>query len=123
MCAHFPRLGLLVTLLALTCQLALGASVPRTADRLARFRIICHIDDRAGGPDNAPAGPLHRAPNCQVCPLCVAFTAPAPTLLSGPSLPTRTIVRLVRAAPLSRAAVPPAPGLLWARPRGPPAQA
>ncbi len=115
----FSRLGLFVTLLALTCQLALGASVPGTADSLAPFGIICHAD----GPGGAPASPLHRGPTCQFCPLCAAFTTPAPTLLSGSSIPVRAPAHLVRATPPLLAVVAPTTNLLSARPRGPPAEA
>jgi hypothetical protein len=111
--ARFSAPGLFVALLALACQLALGASVPRTAGLLAPFGIICHAD-------GTPAAPLHRAPNCQFCPLCVAFATPAPTLLSGPLMPHRATARMLRVTPLQRVALAPAPSLLSARPRGPP---
>jgi len=116
---RFPGPGLFVALLALTCQFALGASVPRTADPLAAFGLICHAD----GAGHAPAGPLHRGPNCQSCPLSTAFTTAAHTPLSGATISLRATERLARAAPRRLAAVAPAISLLSARPRGPPATA
>jgi hypothetical protein len=114
---RFTGLGLFVTLLALTCQLALGASAPGTADSLAPFGIICHTNGSGG----APAAPLHRGPTCQFCPLCAAFTTPAPTLLSGASIPVRATAHLARATRPLLAVVAQATTLLSARPRGPPA--
>jgi len=114
--SRFTGPALFVTLLALACQLAAGASMPRTVDPLSPISIICHTD----GADGAPAAPLHRGPNCQLCLLCAAVTTAAPTLLSGSPIQTRATARLVRTMPLPVAT---APGRLAARPRGPPAAA
>jgi hypothetical protein len=112
---RFPGPGLFVALLALTCQLALAAWVPRTADPLTAFGIICH----AGRTESPPAAPLHGGPNCQFCPLCAVFTTAAAVPLSGSSMPAHVL----RAVPLRLTAVAPATRLLSARPRGPPATA
>jgi hypothetical protein len=116
---RFHGLGLFVALLALACQLAIGASVPPTAGSIAPFAVICHADSSRG----VPTVPSHRGPDCQFCPLCAAFAAPAPTLLSGLSVPPRRPAHLVHATPVARAAIAPAPSLLSAHPRGPPAAA
>jgi hypothetical protein len=47
---RFPDLGLFVALPASICQLALGVSMPRTADAIASFGIICHGDAIGGAP-------------------------------------------------------------------------
>jgi hypothetical protein len=120
---RFPGPGLFVALLALTCQLALGASAPGTANGTADPRapsgIICHVGD----PGTVPSAPLHRGPTCQLCPLCIALSTPAPPLLSGASVPPRATAHLMRAGPPLRAATAPAINLLSARPRGPPPEA
>src|SRR5277367_3163346 len=120
MCSRFPPQALFLALLAVACQLALGATVPRpawggAAQPLAHFGIICHTD----GASDGPATPPDHGPICQFCPLCGAFSAPTPTLLSGSSIPTRATARMVRATPLRPAVAAPATSLLSARPRGP----
>lgn len=111
--------GLFLALLALAVQLAVGANVPVTAVparmQVAALGIICHSDHGT----NSPA-PHHRAPDCQFCPLCGALTTPAPTLGSGPFVPTPVSVRTTQAAPLPPARAPPATYPFAAPPRGPP---
>lgn len=116
------RSGLLLALLALGCQLAVGATVPAAAAQafapLAGYGVICHADDGTG---SAPT-PGHKSSDCQLCPLCVAFATPAATFADRPSLPlpdapARMVTAAVRPAPIP----PPATRPLGARPRGPPA--
>lgn len=112
--------GLFLALLALMCQVAVGATVPAAAAQalrpLAGFGVICHAED--GGP--APAH-RHSAPDCQLCPLCVAFVTPAATLADAPAVPAPVSVALPLAAPPPPATAPPVPRPLETRPRGPPA--
>ena len=118
-----PRLTLVrlfLALLALGCQLAVGATVPAAAAQalapLAGYGVICHADDGTGG---APT-PQHKAPDCQFCPLCAAFSTPSATLADVPIVPPPVAIALPMAAPLPPATAPPATRPLETRPRGPP---
>ncbi len=96
-----PVHGLLGALLALMVQLALAAVVPAPAapSRLAFADApICHAADSSG---SAPA-PGH-APECLICPLCIAIHASAAI-----SLPTgEASVPVARLHPLPRPELPP----------------
>ncbi len=108
-------LSLLLALLALTSQVALGAVVlpdeaaarEQSVATLDALSIICDSSP-ATAPDQPP--PHHRHnPDCALCPLTTALAMPAVILASGPDLPPPT--RRVGDA----AALPPPA-------RGPPAQ-
>ncbi len=115
-----PLFGLLLALLALGCQLAVGATVPAAAAQalapLAGYGVICHADDGAGGTPT----PQHKAPDCQLCPLCAAFSTSAATLTDIPFMPRPVAMAMPIAAPRPPSTAPPATRALDARPRGPP---
>ena len=117
---HRTLFGLLLALLALGCQLAIGATEPAAAAQafapLAGYGVICHADDGTGG---APT-PQHKAPDCQLCPLCAAFSTPTATLADAPFVPRPVAIALPVAAPRPPSTAPPATRPLDARPRGPP---
>jgi len=112
--------GLFLALLALMCQLAVGATVPAAAaqalDPLAGVARICHSDDGGQTPAHN-----HTAPDCQLCPLCAAFVTPAATLADTPTVPAPLAVALPLAAPAPQATAPPSTRPPETRPRGPPA--
>jgi hypothetical protein len=117
-------LGLFFALLALACQLAVGATVPAAAAQavqpLAGFTIICHAGDGTSGLPNPPHQP---APDCQICLLCAAFATPVATLAASPLVPAPQTAALALAAPLPPSTAPLTVRLLAARPRGPPSLA
>jgi hypothetical protein len=120
---HRTPFGLLLALLALGCQLAIGATVPAAAAQalapLAGYGVICHAEDST---DGAPT-PRHKAPDCQLCPLCTAFSTPAAMLVDRPFVPPPVAIAGPVAAPRPPSTAPPAARLLDARPRGPPSLA
>lgn len=120
MASRVPLFRLFLALLALGCQLAVGATVPAAAAQalapLAGYGVICHADDGTGG---APT-PQHKAPDCQFCPLCAAFSTPAATLADVPVVPPPVGIALPVTAPRPPSTAPPAVRLLAAPPRGPP---
>ncbi|HET6240004.1 MAG TPA: hypothetical protein VFE41_34345 [Acetobacteraceae bacterium] len=122
--SRFPGLGLFITLLALACQLAVGATIQPAGGALARplaqSGIICHGDGAGGG---VPIAPTRPGRNCQLCPLCTTFTTPAPTLVGVPSIPAPARAGGAFAAPLPISAAHAVARLLSASPRGPPARA
>lgn len=116
---HRTSHGLFLALLALGCQLALGATVPAAArglTSLAGYGVICHVDDGTG---SAPTPP-HKAPDCQLCPLCATLATPAATLADAGSVPLPAIVARRIALPRPSSTAPPATRRTDARPRGPP---
>jgi hypothetical protein len=119
---HRTPFGLLLALLALGCQLAVGATVPAAAAQalapLAGYSVICHADDGTGG---APT-PQHKAPDCQLCPLCAAFSTPAAALVDRPFVPPPVAIAILVAAPRPPSTAPPSAHRLDARPRGPPSR-
>jgi hypothetical protein len=108
--------GLLVALLAIASQLALGAIVlpdeasarEQSVAALDALTIFCSSATPTA-PDDAPKHHHRHAQDCAICPLAVALAMPAAVLASAPALPPPSS----RAA--DRAALPPPA-------RGPPAQ-
>jgi hypothetical protein len=110
--------GLLLTLLALTMQLAFGAVLPRfeVASARAVVTTICHADETS---DPAPPAP-HHPPDCPICPFCASLSAPAFALSVCAAQPAPRVVVVARAVVLPPATARPTKVALAARPRGPP---
>ena len=108
--------GLLLAVLALVSQLALGSVVLSDDAQAAEFDAIAVLC-QTGAP--APVHHQH-APDCAICPLCVALALPGVILTPGPVLPAPSVrgVAVVALPPPARA--PPARTLRLAQPRGPP---
>lgn len=109
------RRGLLAALLAVLIQLVAVSAVPAAAPDVGA---ICH----AGTHDSRDPAPVH-APDCALCPLCVALAAPAPLPVAGPAVPPRRVVAVSTVEATSRAAPPPAAPRTARSARGPPAGA
>ena len=114
-------MGLLVAVVAMVSQLALGAMVlpdDRPADPVAALTalsVLCQAGHPAGG---RPA-PARRAPQAAVCPLGVTLASPAVIVGPAPALPAPPAELALRAAP-PPAGAPPALAVTAAYPRGPP---
>jgi hypothetical protein len=113
-----PFWRLLLTLLALAAQLAMGASVPS----VAAFAVadggvpICH-----GGEDPVDTPAPHHPADCVLCPLCIAMTGASAMLqASGPVVPAPRAVAIGLAAPPPPSTAPPAARRYAAQPRAPP---
>ena len=113
------RFGLLAALLALSAQLAFGAAVPQPALGEVGFGIICH----SGTNGAAPTQPGHHAPDCALCPLCVALAMPGPTLTAPPPMPVPGVVVVLASCMPPPQTGPPYFPVRSARPRGPPSLA
>jgi hypothetical protein len=117
---RFPT-GLLLAMLALVSQLALGSVVvpdDAGAAELAAVAIFCQTA-APGTPQ--PATPHHQhAPGCAICPLCVALAAPGAILTPAPLLPVPSVRQVAQIALPPPARGPPARPLRTALPRGPP---
>ncbi len=113
------RLGHLLALFALVCQVLLGgATLPdMSMAEPAALGLICHADAPAT-PDHAPARHRH-TPGCALCPLCVvAMQAVIPAM--APALPGPSVRGADRVALPPPARAPPAQPRRVALPRGPP---
>jgi hypothetical protein len=104
--------GLLLALLALVCQLAVGAVVPPAS---AATVPICHAPGSA-------VPPVGHAPDCALCPLCVALAMPAPVPVPGALPPLPRLARADRPEGVVFVAGRPA-APTPARARGPPGSA
>jgi hypothetical protein len=117
---HRTMSGLLLALLALGCQLAVGATVPAAAAQafapLAGYGVICHAADGTGGTST----PRHTTSDCPLCPLCAAFSTPAATLADVPPVPRPVAMAQPVAAARPPSTAPPATRPVDTRPRGPP---
>jgi hypothetical protein len=116
---RFP-IGLLVAILALVSQLALGSLVlpaDSAAAELDAVAIFC----QTGAPDAPPAAPHHQhAPDSAICPLCAALALPGAILSPAPLLPTPSVHQVARIALPPPAHGPPALPLRISLARGPP---
>ncbi len=118
--------GLLLAVLALVSQIALGAIVvpdeasmgERSVAALDALSILCN----SSMPTAPGETPKHHRPNidCAICPLAVALAMPAVVLASGPELPTPTSQLVNRAALPPPARGPPAQPRQTPPSRGPP---
>ena len=117
--------GVLIALLALCSQLALGAVVlpgeavarDQSVATLEALSILCN----SAAPTAPDQAPHHRHnPDCALCPLCVALAMPAVILTSGPELspPTGRLADGAALPPPARG--PPAPPRNTPPSRGPP---
>jgi hypothetical protein len=109
---------LLLTLMALTAQLAGGASVPPavfvSADAVGVP--ICHGGEE---PVDTPA-PQH-SDDCLLCPMCLAVVGPSVLLPAGAAvLPIPSVRAIGLAAPPPQATAPPSAFRLSSQPRAPP---
>jgi hypothetical protein len=117
--------GLLLAVLALVSQLALGAIVlpdeaaaqEQSIAALDAISVLCQSPTPAA-PDRAPAH--HRCPDCALCPLSVALAMQATVLASGPDLPPPSSQSAIRLALPPPARAPPAQPHTTPLPRGPP---
>ena len=109
--------GLLASLLALWCQIVLGATVlpAVTLDPLAGAP-ICHATDEDR--QRQPAQPVHH--DCALCVSCLAHAAF--TALPPPQAPATPMPRVaITVAAVARQDAPPPRIFFAAQPRGPPA--
>ncbi len=105
--------GLLVAVLAIASQLALGTIVlpdeaaarEQSVAALDALSILCNAAAPA-----APDQPVHHRhnPDCAVCPLSVALAMPAAVLGSAPEVPAPSSQSAARATLLPPARGPPA---------------
>ena len=121
--------GLVLAMLALISQLALGSVVlPDSASAqeqstaaLDAFSIICSTPT-AATPGRPPAHHRH-APDGTLCPLCVTLAMQAVILATAPVLPAPAGQRVGRAALPPPARAPPSQPRAVPPARGPPARA
>ena len=113
--------GLLLAMLALVSQLALGslllpdhASAQEQIAALDALSLLCDA--------SAPVPPVHHphGPDCALCPLSLTLAVPAMVLAAGPDvpLPRSQLTRRTYLPPPARG--PPAQRRFTALPRGPP---
>ena len=121
--------GLLLAIIALISQLALGSLVlPDSASAqeqsvaaLDALSIICSTPI-AGAPDNPPAHHRH-APDCTLCPLCSTLAMQGVILTAAPALPAPVSQQTGRAVLPPPARAPPAQPRYAPPARGPPNRA
>jgi len=118
---RFPT-GLLLALLALASQIAVGSLVlpeDSAAAELDAVAILCQVT-APGAPQQPGAPHHHHAPDCAICPFCAALALPGAILTPAPLLPAPSLHRVAQIAlpPPSRG--PPSRPLRIALPRGPP---
>ena len=118
--------GLLLAVLALVSQLALGSFVlpdeaaarEQSVAALDALSVICNSTNPASP---TPTKPHHRhGPDCAVCPLCIALALQAVVLGSPPDLPAPSSRLADRATLPPPARAPPAQPRLAPPARGPP---
>jgi hypothetical protein len=109
--------GLLLALLALITQIALGAVVPQLARATEVAGVICHV----GAASSEQPAPAKQHPlDCLLCPVCLSLTTAASLLptTGGPfPLPKVTAYQPPGLPPST---APPLLRLAAAQPRGPP---
>ncbi len=118
--------GLLLAVLALVSQLALGSIVlpddasaqERSVAALEALSVLCDSSVPTS-PDQAPTHHRH-SPDCAICPLSVALAMPAVVLASGPELPPRSSRLATRASLPPPARAPPGQPRYTPPSRGPP---
>ena len=117
--------GLLLAVLALVSQLALG-SIAMPDEAAAREQSVAALDSlsiicSATTPvEHAPGQHHHHGMDCAVCPLCAALAMHAVVLGSGPDLPAPSSRLAHRATLPPPARAPPAQPRHAPPPRGPP---
>ena len=115
-------LGLLVAVMAMVSQLALGATVlpddrpagPTAA--LTALVVFCQTGHLLG---DKPV-PAHRMPQTTLRPLSVTLALPAAIPVSAILLPVPSTALPLRVVPLPPARAPPSLAVMAAYPRGPP---
>ena len=118
--------GLILVVLALVSQVALGAVVlPDEAGGAAQAvaaleAVAVYCDSSAPAVPGQEPAHRHQGPERAICPLSVALALPAVILTAGPDLPrpARRVVERVELPPAARA--PPPPLHARPQPRGPP---
>jgi len=113
------RSALLLAMLGLIAQLALGGFVPSSVDLFAMQAMPVCSGDAAG--HSAPAAPGKHWPGLPPSPFCTAMFAGALQLPVPPALPAPVVAVAARPELPPPATAPPAGFRLAAHPRGPPA--
>jgi hypothetical protein len=114
--------GLLVVVVAIVSQLALGAMVlpdNRPADPIAALdalSVLC----QTGHPVGDKSVPSHRGSRAALCPLCVTLALPAAIPVPTALLPAPPATLVLRIAPLPPPPAPSSVAAIAAYPRGPP---
>ncbi len=118
---RFPT-GLLLAILALVSQLALGSLAFPTDSAAAELDAVAIFCQTAAPDAPPPSTPHHHqhAPDCAICPLCAALALPGAILTPAPLLPTPSSRRVAQAALPPPARGPPARPLRISLARGPP---
>ena len=117
--------GLLLAVLALVSQIALGMIVlsdkalarEQSVAALDALSVVC--DSSAPAPAQAPRRHQH-APDCALCPLTMALALPAAVLTSAPEVPAPSSQAVARAFLPPPARGPPAQPRPTPPSRGPP---
>jgi hypothetical protein len=117
---RFPT-GLLLAMLALVSQLALGSVVlPQDAGAAELDAVAIFCQTAAPGTPQ-PVTPHHQhAPDCAICPLCAALAAPGAILTPAPLLPTPSVHQVAQIGLPPAARGPPSRPLRISLARGPP---
>ncbi len=119
----FPT-GLLMAILALVSQLALGTMVlpeeapPAASTELAAISVLCQTGTPATSSPGVPQH--HHMPDCPVCPLCVALATQGALLTPAVLLPMPSTRRVAQIALPPPARGPPSRPLRISLARGPP---
>ena len=116
--------GMLLAMLALVSQLALGSLAPVDADadgqrsELAAFTVLCQtpLEDRS----SVPASHHHRAPDYAPSPAAAALDLPCLVSVPAPVLPAPSAGTPLRLVSLLSARGPPSHTSHLGFPRGPP---
>ena len=115
-------LGLLVAVLAVVSQLALGAIVlpdNRPGDPIGALDALSMLC-RTGHPVGDKPVPTHRRSQAALYPLSVTLALPAAIPTLAAMLPAPPVALVLRIAPPPRAHTPPSVTAIAAYPRGPP---
>jgi hypothetical protein len=114
--------GLLLAVLALISQLALGSLVLPAESAAAELDAIAIFCQTAPSGTPQPSAPHHQhAPDCAICPLCVALAMPGAILTPAPLLPTPSVHQVAQITLPPPARGPPSRPLRISLARGPPA--
>lgn len=118
-------LGLLMAVLALLGQVALGPIIPAQAAPSAPAPFadvpICHSGASGSSDSGVPVGQAHHGMQCALCPACHALAAAVVLPVPVSPLPVPPVVTVARHMLLLPARGPPAATLLAAiYPTGPP---
>jgi hypothetical protein len=117
---EFPT-GLLLAILALVSQVALGSLVLPADSAAAELDAVAIFCQTAAPATPQPATPHHHhGPDCAICPLCAALAMPGAILTPAPLLPAPSIHRVAQIALPPPARGPPSRPFRIPLARGPP---